>query len=111
MNYLAEDEAGEPIAAAYGLNYRRLQEIKRKYDPTNFFHINQNIGQCAEMAPPRLGIDGRSPRGLTSQVTIMHVVHKRGLARQTVHCTLGCVGACVRPAGYRRPSLCPWSRG
>ena len=43
VNYLAEDEMGNPVAAAYGPNYRRLQEIKTKYDPTNFFHINQNI--------------------------------------------------------------------
>jgi FAD/FMN-containing dehydrogenase len=43
VNYLGDDEVGEPMAAAYGPNYRRLQEVKAKYDPTNFFHINQNI--------------------------------------------------------------------
>lgn len=43
VNYLGDDEAGDPIAAAYGPNYRRLQELKKKYDPSNFFHINQNI--------------------------------------------------------------------
>ena len=43
VNYLGDDEAGEPTVAAYGANYRRLQEIKTKYDPTNFFHMNQNI--------------------------------------------------------------------
>jgi len=43
VNYLADDETGDPIAAAYGPNYRRLQELKRKYDPSNFFHMNQNI--------------------------------------------------------------------
>lgn len=42
-NYLDDDEAGDSVVAAYGPNYRRLQEIKTKYDPTNFFHINQNI--------------------------------------------------------------------
>lgn len=42
-NYLDDDEAGDPAAAAYGPNYRRLQELKAKYDPGNFFHINQNI--------------------------------------------------------------------
>jgi FAD/FMN-containing dehydrogenase len=42
-NYLGDDEPGDPAAAAYGPNYRRLQEIKAKYDPNNFFHINQNI--------------------------------------------------------------------
>ena len=43
VNYLADDEADDPTAAAYGPNYRRLQDIKKKYDPTNFFHVNQNI--------------------------------------------------------------------
>jgi FAD/FMN-containing dehydrogenase len=43
VNYLADDESGEPVAAAYGPNYRRLQELKTKYDPNNFFRMNQNI--------------------------------------------------------------------
>ena len=43
VNYLGDDESGDPIVAAYGTNYRRLQEIKTKYDPYNFFHMNQNI--------------------------------------------------------------------
>ena len=43
VNYLADDESGDPVAAAYGPNYRRLQELKAKYDPSNFFHMNQNI--------------------------------------------------------------------
>jgi len=29
LNYLNEDETGEPVAAAYGPNYSRLREIKR----------------------------------------------------------------------------------
>jgi FAD/FMN-containing dehydrogenase len=43
VNYLDADESGDPVAAAYGPNYRRLQELKAKYDPSNFFHMNQNI--------------------------------------------------------------------
>jgi FAD/FMN-containing dehydrogenase len=43
LNYLDDDEAGDPVAAAYGPNYRRLQQLKAKYDPGNFFHMNQNI--------------------------------------------------------------------
>ncbi len=44
VNYLdASDEAGDAVAAAYGPNYRRLQQLKAKYDPENFFHMNQNI--------------------------------------------------------------------
>lgn len=43
VNYLGEEESGDPVAAAYGPNYRRLQQLKTKYDPQNFFHMNQNI--------------------------------------------------------------------
>jgi FAD/FMN-containing dehydrogenase len=43
VNYLDHDEPGDPVAAAYGPNYRRLRALKTKYDPTNFFHMNQNI--------------------------------------------------------------------
>jgi FAD/FMN-containing dehydrogenase len=49
--YLAEgvyvnelfDEGQERVRQAYGKTYSRLQELKRKYDPTNLFHLNQNI--------------------------------------------------------------------
>ena len=47
VNYLGDDETGEPIAAAYGSNYRRLQKVKAKYDPENFFRMNQNIRPLA----------------------------------------------------------------
>jgi FAD/FMN-containing dehydrogenase len=43
VNYLDDDEAGDPVAAAYGSNYRRLQRVKAQYDPENFFRMNQNI--------------------------------------------------------------------
>jgi len=43
VNYLGDDEQGDAIAAAYGPNYRRLQQIKAKYDPENVFRLNQNI--------------------------------------------------------------------
>jgi len=43
VNYLDKDDVGDPVAAAYGPNYRRLQQLKAKYDPDNFFHMNQNI--------------------------------------------------------------------
>ncbi len=43
VNYLDHDESGGPVTAAYGPNYLRLQELKAKYDPSNFFHMNQNI--------------------------------------------------------------------
>ncbi len=37
------DEGPERVKAAYRDNYQRLVSIKNKYDPTNFFHVNQNI--------------------------------------------------------------------
>ncbi|WP_037494615.1 FAD-binding oxidoreductase [Solirubrobacter soli] len=43
LNYLADDEAGDAIRAAYGPNYERLRQVKRRYDPANVFHGNHNI--------------------------------------------------------------------
>jgi FAD/FMN-containing dehydrogenase len=43
VNYLGDDEEGDSVGAAYGQNYRRLRELKTKYDRENFFHMNQNI--------------------------------------------------------------------
>jgi hypothetical protein len=37
------NEGEERVRAAFGGNYDRLAAIKRRYDPTNFFHLNQNI--------------------------------------------------------------------
>ncbi len=42
VNFLTADE-GDRVRAAYGSNYHRLAEVKRKYDPDNLFSINQNI--------------------------------------------------------------------
>lgn len=43
LNYLGDDEPTSAIRAAYGPNYERLVEVKRKYDPENIFHLNHNI--------------------------------------------------------------------
>ncbi len=37
------DEGQERVQATYGDHYHRLAQIKAKYDPHNFFRINQNI--------------------------------------------------------------------
>jgi hypothetical protein len=42
VNFLSE-ETVDQVQAAYGANYGRLVALKRKYDPTNFFRLNQNI--------------------------------------------------------------------
>jgi hypothetical protein len=42
VNYLADDD-GDRTRNAYGPNYARLVELKRRYDPENCFRLNQNI--------------------------------------------------------------------
>ena len=42
VNFMME-EGEDRIRATYGDNYERLAAIKAKYDPDNFFRVNQNI--------------------------------------------------------------------
>lgn len=42
VNYLG-DEGPSAVKASYGANYARLSDLKKKYDPDNFFRFNQNI--------------------------------------------------------------------
>ena len=47
VNFVA-DEGPERVRAAYpGATWDRLVDIKRRHDPTNLFHRNQNIGPAA----------------------------------------------------------------
>ena len=44
LNFMDDPGEGPALAqTAYGANYKRLVALKNRYDPGNFFHINQNI--------------------------------------------------------------------
>jgi FAD/FMN-containing dehydrogenase len=42
VNFMPADDTGR-IGEVYGDNYRRLVEVKRRWDPRNRFHMNHNI--------------------------------------------------------------------
>ena len=42
VNFMGADDSGR-VRDNYGGNYDRLVEVKRRYDPDNLFHMNQNI--------------------------------------------------------------------
>ena len=43
VNFLSDDEGEERVKAAYKENYKKMISLKNKYDPDNFFRLNQNI--------------------------------------------------------------------
>ena len=44
VNFASADETQQRVVATYGdKKYKKLVELKRKYDPDNFFRLNQNI--------------------------------------------------------------------
>jgi FAD/FMN-containing dehydrogenase len=43
LNYFSDDDGADAVRAAYGPNYDRLVEVKRRHDPENLFHLNHNI--------------------------------------------------------------------
>jgi FAD/FMN-containing dehydrogenase len=54
VNYMQADEPIERVRAAFGSeNFDRLQALKRRYDPDNLLHRNQNIppGQPQDARP------------------------------------------------------------
>jgi FAD/FMN-containing dehydrogenase len=46
VNFMTEDEQ-DRVTKAYGPNYQKLADIKKKYDPNNLLRFNQNIKPTA----------------------------------------------------------------
>ena len=42
-NFMMDDEGDGRLKATYGENYARLAAVKKKFDPSNLFQVNQNI--------------------------------------------------------------------
>ena len=47
VNFLM-DEGADRVQASYKDNFARLAQVKRRYDPGNLFHVNQNIPPAVE---------------------------------------------------------------
>jgi FAD/FMN-containing dehydrogenase len=59
VNFMME-ESEDRIRATYGDNHDRLAGLKKRYDPTNFFRVNQNIKPAS--ARPERPATSRTPR-------------------------------------------------
>ncbi len=60
VNYLGADAGVDAVRSAYGSAYSRLVALKQRYDPDNFFRLNQNVPPTTgplprEGAPARAG--------------------------------------------------------
>jgi FAD/FMN-containing dehydrogenase len=54
-NFLATEGEARIREAFPGSTYERLAEVKRAYDPTNLFKLNQNIAPAPPVAKRRFG--------------------------------------------------------
>jgi len=48
VNFMGDEGAAQVQKAYPGTTWEQLAEIKARYDPTNFFHLNQNIPPAVE---------------------------------------------------------------
>jgi len=46
-NYQTDDQTQDALEHAYGSNYARLVALKNRFDPTNLFHLNNNVRPTA----------------------------------------------------------------
>jgi hypothetical protein len=49
VNFMMDGEGDDRIRATYQGNYERLSSVKARYDPENFFQVNQNIRPAADI--------------------------------------------------------------
>jgi FAD/FMN-containing dehydrogenase len=52
LNFIGEEGEGRVVAAFGEETYRKLQQLKNKYDPDNVFRLNQNITPSGQDAEP-----------------------------------------------------------
>ena len=66
MNFLAE-EGEQRVHEAYPpATYARLAALKNRYDPTNFFHMNQNIKPTVYPKKARALVSHQHPFGVNA---------------------------------------------
>ena len=53
---MMDDGDDSRLKATYGDNYDRLVALKDKYDPTDFFRVNQNIRPCTHRRIPSAAV-------------------------------------------------------